>query len=105
MPIACARTSSSRRLPPLNVSRQLGTLAQETEHVFVTDATQLVRLARGSSGRRVDEGYAPRASPEPATKGVLRMATQTKSDRVAAGKKAAATRERNEKKAGAKDQG
>ena len=33
------------------------------------------------------------------------MATQTKSDRVAAGKKAAATRERNQKKADSKDQG
>ena len=33
------------------------------------------------------------------------MPTQTKSDRVAAGKKAAATRERNEKKAESKDQG
>jgi hypothetical protein len=54
-------------------------------------------------GQWLSEGVLPL---NPAIQGVMNyMATQTKADRSAAGKKAAATRERNEKRAASKDQG
>ena len=54
-------------------------------------------------GQWSSEGVVPL---NPAIQGVMNhMATQTKADRSAAGKKAAATRERNQKREESKDQG